>query len=382
MIEPVMVPQFFRTSEKTFPWNQYLNTLKSKVIEGWIIILDDDDFLINKFSLQKIVEALPDENSLLIYKMEYPNGSILPDREYWMKTPFTRKHISMQCFCFHSKFRNLVHFDGLRAGDFRFINNLLNYVDQTYWLDEVIVGLSNFGLNGSKKDLTDMKKNENQINLEQCGASLPGYEKTNEFDGEFINKTHVNISKVSTRERGLIDIHGIFGFLFKQEALKLFEMAFFCKGDILEIGSHQGLSSFIMAHALHDAKKESKIHTYDVHKGYQDQAIANIERKGFSTFVEFHLEDGLIAVKNWIDKKKKFSMAFIDHDHTFQPNFELCKLLDKVIAQNGFVLFHDYNDRRNKSGEYGVWKAVDEGLDKTKFTFYGIVGSIAIYRRK
>jgi glycosyltransferase involved in cell wall biosynthesis len=152
-ITPVLVPRFSRTEENTFPWNLYLNTLKSKVTEGWIIIIDDDDFLKNKSCLKNIVDSLPDENSLLVYKMKFPNGSVIPDPDFWMQTPFTRKHIAMPCFCFHSKMKNLVHFDGKRAGDFRFINDLLNYVDKTYWLDQVIVELSNFGLNGSREDL-------------------------------------------------------------------------------------------------------------------------------------------------------------------------------------------------------------------------------------
>lgn len=224
-----------------------------------------------------------------------------------------------------------------------------------------------------------MKKINNQIKLEECGAQLPGYEKTYDFDGDFINQTHENLSKVSVRDRGLIDIRGIFGFLSKQEALKLYELAYFCKNDILEIGTHQGLSSFIMAHALSDSNKETKVFTYDIEKKYQDIAVANIERKKFSKYVEFFLKDGLKAIDEYTEN---FGLVFIDHDHTYQPNVELCKLLKTVVEKGGFVCFHDYNDARNKTGEYGIWQAVNEAIKKDDFTFYGIYGSMAIYRKK
>lgn len=229
-----------------------------------------------------------------------------------------------------------------------------------------------------------MKRINNQINLEECGAQLPGYEATFDFEGDFINLTHENLSKVSVRERGLIDIRGIFGFLFKQEALKLYELAYFCKGNILEIGTHQGLSAFLMAHAIEDSGRKGVIKTFDVHKGFQDKAIENITRKGFSKHVQFTLKDGLQAVLEFSQKEtpEKFGLVFVDHDHTFEPNYNLCKLLDQVVEKGGFVLFHDYNDARNKTQVYGVFEAVNKAIDKKDFTFYGIVGSIAIYRRK
>lgn len=154
-IEPILVPRMERTATKTFPWNLYLNALKAHVKEGWILILDDDDYLSNELALQVLANSLPDEDTMLVCKMEYPDGSTLPDEAYWGKTPFTRRHISMPTICFHSKWKHHVDFDGMRAGDYRFANKLLKYVKGVKWLDYVVVGLSNYGLNGSKKDLNE-----------------------------------------------------------------------------------------------------------------------------------------------------------------------------------------------------------------------------------
>ena len=50
---------------------------------------------------------------------------------------------------------------------------------------------------------------------------------------------------------GLIDI-GVDGYLWKPEAMTLYEIAYFTRGDVLELGTFRGLSTSIIAHALHD----------------------------------------------------------------------------------------------------------------------------------
>jgi hypothetical protein len=49
----------------------------------------------------------------------------------------------------------------------------------------------------------------------------------------------------------LIDL-GIEGYLFKTEALKLYKIATHCEGNVLEVDTHKGLSTSIIAQALHD----------------------------------------------------------------------------------------------------------------------------------
>lgn len=157
-IEPIWVKKLERSQEQTFPWNLYLNRLMDEVKEGWIVFLDDDDFYLDNDSLELITRVLPPENSMLVYCMIYPDGRVLPDDEHFGIIPFERKHISMQCFCFHSKHKNNVRFDGMRAGDYRFINKLINVLNnKVSWFPATLVGLSNFGLNGAKKDLHNEK---------------------------------------------------------------------------------------------------------------------------------------------------------------------------------------------------------------------------------
>lgn len=149
---PVPVKKLHKSKQFTFPWNLYLNTLMSKVKEGWIIFIDDDDIFAHQYVLEMIAGSLPVKNNMLVWKMRFPDGRTLPDSDFWRKTPFTRTQISMQCFAFHSKWKDKLQFDGQRAGDYRFINRLLEYINPE-WLDIVAVQLSNFGNAGKPVDL-------------------------------------------------------------------------------------------------------------------------------------------------------------------------------------------------------------------------------------
>ena len=48
------------------------------------------------------------------------------------------------------------------------------------------------------------------------------------------------------------------------DALKLYELAYFCEGDVLELGTHKGLSTSIIAQALHDRKRDGILETVDI----------------------------------------------------------------------------------------------------------------------
>jgi hypothetical protein len=65
------------------------------------------------------------------------------------------------------------------------------------------------------------------------------YLKTYDFPGEFINSFHGSLA-VSIGPSGMIDI-GVEGWLLPADALKLYELAYFCYGDILELGTYRGL---------------------------------------------------------------------------------------------------------------------------------------------
>nr|NQU90509.1 glycosyltransferase family 2 protein [Bacteroidota bacterium] len=150
----VCIDPYTKSSKLTFPWNLYLNDLLGQVKKGWILIIDDDDMLAHNRVLENLAVNLTDQNSMIVFKMRFPDGRIIPDDDNWGRIPFKRKQIAMPCFAFHSKWKNTVRFDGQRAGDFRFINGLLDYIG-VEWFDEVVVQLDNYGNVGKRIDLKD-----------------------------------------------------------------------------------------------------------------------------------------------------------------------------------------------------------------------------------
>lgn len=149
---PVVVERLTPNEKQTFPWNLYLNSLLDQVKEGWILIIDDDDQYAHQLILQIIADSLPDENSMLVWKMRFPDGRLVPDAHHFNKTPFVRKQIAMPCFAFHSKHKNRVRFDGNRAGDFRMVEQLQQFL-KVEWLNITGVALDNFGNVGKAVDL-------------------------------------------------------------------------------------------------------------------------------------------------------------------------------------------------------------------------------------
>jgi glycosyltransferase involved in cell wall biosynthesis len=150
----VEVPKLYRTPEQTFPWNLYLNDLMDEVKDGWIMFMDDDDQYTDASTFNMITAYLPDENSMLVWRLRFPDGRYVPALEYLGKTPFFRKQIAMPCFAFHSKWKNMIRFDGQRAGDFRVTNQLQKFLN-VEWLGLDLVQLDNFGNVGKQIDLKE-----------------------------------------------------------------------------------------------------------------------------------------------------------------------------------------------------------------------------------
>jgi glycosyltransferase involved in cell wall biosynthesis len=150
--KPVIVDRLERSEKLTFPWNLYLNKLMASVDDGWIVFVDDDDMLAGETVVEQLMEKLADPDSMMVFRMRFPDGRVVPGDDYWGKVPFTRKQIAMPCFAFNSKWKSCARFDGQRAGDFRFINGLADFIG-IEWLDLVVVQLDNFGNVGKRIDL-------------------------------------------------------------------------------------------------------------------------------------------------------------------------------------------------------------------------------------
>ena len=208
------------------------------------------------------------------------------------------------------------------------------------------------------------------------------YQKTYLFPDEYITANHKGLVS-RTNKTGMIDI-GIEGWLLPADALKLYEMAFFCQGDILELGSYKGLSASVMNMACNDSGKNSIIVSVDLDPeavGISQQLLK--ETLGGER-AHFFQDDAATGVRNLAAAKRQFAFAFVDHSHRYEHVLDVSQSLHRVVEIDGFALFHDFNDPRNIAKEhpdYGVYQGAMDGLKSDRWEFWGIYGCTGLFRR-
>jgi predicted O-methyltransferase YrrM len=184
---------------------------------------------------------------------------------------------------------------------------------------------------------------------------------------------------------GMIEI-GIEGWLLPANAMKLYELAYFTGGDILELGTFKGLSTSILAHAVHNQGRQLSIVTADLHAHFITEAKAGMSarKQPGRENVHFFVSEATQFVSDLADQKRKFEFVFVDHSHRYEHVLATAKKLHLVTKPGAFCLFHDFNDPRNADAsneDYGVYQGVTDGLSKTDFHFYGIFGSAGLFQR-
>jgi hypothetical protein len=90
----------------------------------------------------------------------------------------------------------------------------------------------------------------------------------------FITERHKAIANAKKKPDSVSMEYPVFGKLRSADAAKLYEMAYFSEGDVLELGTYQGLSSTIMGEALSDAKSEYQVYTADLNGEFVERAKA------------------------------------------------------------------------------------------------------------
>lgn len=211
------------------------------------------------------------------------------------------------------------------------------------------------------------------------------WQKTYNYDGLFINQSHqrLALSRLHDNEQR-INV-GIDGYLLLADALKLYELAYFSVGDILELGTFKGLSTSIMAEAIVDSSRNSAIDTIDINPQYSSDARRGLEarRAPGREAAHFHVADGAAFLDHAASARKSYSLAFIDHCHEHDAVRDACARLHHVLAPGAFVLFHDYTDPRNAHPDYPgykVYQGARDGLLVGRYEFWGIYGCCGLFR--
>ncbi|MCB0345697.1 MAG: class I SAM-dependent methyltransferase [Bdellovibrionales bacterium] len=221
------------------------------------------------------------------------------------------------------------------------------------------------------------------VRQSRLGKVIPPFRKTFDYPGEYINQQHEYYSSCPVyRAQIQLDIEGS---LRPEDALKLYEMSYFAKGDVLELGTSFGLSTSILSQANRDSGWRKKIESVDLDPSCVEQAQRNLAERGLSKNVNISVSDAGSFCQQMVNSRRAFSFAFIDHAHSYGAMHPVCVLLNSLIMRGGFCLFHDYNDKRNNNSDdtdYDVVRAVQDGLGSSYFEFYGMFGCTGLFRKK
>jgi predicted O-methyltransferase YrrM len=181
----------------------------------------------------------------------------------------------------------------------------------------------------------------------------------------------------------LIDL-GIEGFLHKAEALTLYEMGYYSRGDILELGTHKGLSTSILAHAMHDRGSGSLV-TVDIEPATNAIAKSNLARLPGVERIDFRLNDAKAAMDKLKAADRTFGFIFVDHWHGYEATCDAATRVPGLLSAGGYVMFHDFFDASNRDPDhvYGVYQAViDIFGDDQRFIFAGAAGGAALFLKQ
>jgi predicted O-methyltransferase YrrM len=231
------------------------------------------------------------------------------------------------------------------------------------------------------------------FSIQTIGTQIPPYLPTYDFSEPFIDKAHQAIANAPLKDGCLIQINNgswfkkqpIPGWIRREDALKIYELAFFSNGDILELGSFHGLSTTIIAQACSNSSIHKNFESIDLDPSCTAATQVNLKRLGLSRYVTTRTANAITAVQDYMKINKRFAFIFVDHAHAYEPVCEVCRNLAAIIEPGGFCLFHDFNDIRNGDPTdqgHKVYQAVQECMDLSQITLYGIYGCCGLYRRE
>jgi predicted O-methyltransferase YrrM len=177
------------------------------------------------------------------------------------------------------------------------------------------------------------------------------------------------------------------GWLRTADALKIYELAYFTKSNILQLGTFKGLSTAIIIEAIRDSSSQypsKELDTVDLDAVTTDQA-KNTMRNIFGelNYVNYYISDATYFLDSLIIQKKTYDFIFIDHWHGYKSTYTCAIRVNRLLNKGGFVLFHDFNDASNydRNHIYGVAQAAyDALLTDNRFLFCGTHGSTGLFR--
>ena len=128
-------------TRRPFIYNHYINIVRP-FLDGWCMILDDDDQLVNR------PQYYNDKRAIMLHRVDVGNRIVLPDN-LWEKTPVLNNISALGIIFHHSQ---MVDWNPQRGGDFDFISNLYSRF-KPVWINKLVATSQTGGNFGKRNDI-------------------------------------------------------------------------------------------------------------------------------------------------------------------------------------------------------------------------------------
>jgi predicted O-methyltransferase YrrM len=193
-----------------------------------------------------------------------------------------------------------------------------------------------------------------------------------DWGGEFLSKGHPRI---------LERLDGIEGLMYPEDALKLYELAWFTPGPILEIGTFKGRSAALMSLALSDAENPAWIMSVDIDGDHLGQARENLGRLGAGGRVT--LVEGTSTALARRLAGQSFGLVFVDGDHRHRGVSRDIAAIEPLVPVGGILAFHDYEGFEPAHAyQVQVARAVESSWVAASCAFLGRFGLTGVFLRQ
>jgi len=124
------------------PVNLYFNHVSHMLKNGWVLYIDDDNYLSSPDILQKLVNIINkcDNDTLIFFQMRRENGYTIPE-DAVMRTGRMPEigTIGGCCFTYHTKYKDSASWDTWKCADYRFMSQLHGIIPNKAWYNKVVI---------------------------------------------------------------------------------------------------------------------------------------------------------------------------------------------------------------------------------------------------
>lgn len=199
------------------------------------------------------------------------------------------------------------------------------------------------------------------------------YAPSYDFDPPHVSDEHRRIGELVAEIPGLLR---------PEDELKLYELAYFAPGPILEIGTYRGRSTTIMARAA-QAGSGAALFSVDVDPAALRAGAAAVSAHGVAGRTVLVRGSASAMLRRFAGLRP--SLTFVDGDHSLEGVRRDLAAIEPAVPRGGLVLFHDYHDPRNDDpaiAHIGVKQGVEESWVSRDCEFAGVFGCCGLFRRR